>query len=139
MKINIKVVGLKPLQNYVSNIIKKLEALKDIISPVINKDIIEHFEKEETPTGFKWLPLSPKYKAWKIRHFGNLPMMVLKGTLKAGSVNPVSAKEDNIIYYHTVPYYFAMFVGKKQRHFYGLSEKAGDLIMQAIDRRINLD
>lgn len=139
MKISLKGTGIKALQNYIDGLVKKLDSLYSIISPYIEKDVLEHFEKEETPSGSKWLSLSPKYKEWKELHYPGLPMMVLKGTLKAGSINPIATKEESTIYFNTAPPIFAMFVGIKRRHFFGLSEKAGDLILRAIERKFNLD
>jgi phage gpG-like protein len=47
---------------------------------LVEKHIPQQFEKQGTPK--RWAPLSPKYAAWKKRHYGNLPKLVLTGQMR---------------------------------------------------------
>ncbi len=49
---------------------------------LVNEQIPQQFEKQGIPK--RWSPLSPAYAAWKRRHFGKLPILVLSGAMRAG-------------------------------------------------------
>jgi hypothetical protein len=49
---------------------------------LVDKHIPRQFEAQGTPK--RWAPLSPAYAAWKRRHYGNLPKLVLTGAMQAG-------------------------------------------------------
>jgi hypothetical protein len=49
---------------------------------LVEQHIPRQFEAQGTPK--RWAPLSPAYAAWKRRHYGNLPKLVLTGAMRGG-------------------------------------------------------
>lgn len=54
-------------------------------TPMLRRDLLHYWERERDPgTGNRWAALSPKYKSWKIKHYGSLPKLILSGALLGG-------------------------------------------------------
>ena len=53
------------------------------------------FETEGAAIGVRWPPLSPRYAAWKAKHFGGT-MLVRSGHLRAAAVGTGSGYEEKI-------------------------------------------
>ena len=49
---------------------------------LVEEHIPRQFKQRGTPK--RWAPLSPQYAAWKRRHYGNLPILMLSGRMAAG-------------------------------------------------------
>jgi hypothetical protein len=50
--------------------------------PVLRSSLITHWGREQDPETLRpWAPLTPKYRAWKIKHHGNLPKLILSGKM----------------------------------------------------------
>lgn len=53
----------------------------ELFAPQFFKDIQDNFASEGGFVG-GWRALSPKYAAWKLKHYGNRPILVLKGDMR---------------------------------------------------------
>ena len=49
---------------------------------IVEKIVPLQFERQGTPR--RWARLSPDYAAWKRKHYGSLPILVLSGKMRAG-------------------------------------------------------
>lgn len=77
-----------------------------------------NFDAEGLPEQFR--PLSPRYAEWKMKHFGILPIMVLRGRLRASlaGLGGASMGFGAIRDIHPMDAYFGTSVPYAHRHQY---------------------
>jgi len=69
---------------------------------LVDQHIPQQFEKQGTPK--RWAPLSPKYAAWKKRHYGSLPKLILTGAMRDSftyQVTPRTLRVESKVKYWT--------------------------------------
>jgi hypothetical protein len=77
-----------------------------------------NFDAEGTPNAFR--ALTPKYAEWKLKHFGVLPIMVLRGTLRASlaGLGGSAMGEGAVREIHPMDAYFGTTVPYARKHQY---------------------
>jgi len=101
MTIKLEQIRLQRLNELRIHLSKALEKSSDL-SPVFNnfKDrfyqvIEQNWGMSGTMFGLRWKELSPKYKQWKIKHYGNgKANLILTGRLKAAATG--KSNESNV-------------------------------------------
>lgn len=57
---------------------------------IINRHIPLQFQQQGTPK--KWKPLNATYAAWKRKHYGNMPILIRTGAMRAGFKSQVTPR-----------------------------------------------
>lgn len=71
------------------------EPFDDFGAHLVKNHIPRQFRRRGFPR--RWAPLSPSYAAWKRRKYGNLPLLVLTGRMKAGFRHEATKRTVRII------------------------------------------
>lgn len=63
--------------------IDDLRPLWPVLNRTIRPFIVDHFQTQGRASGEPWAPLTPRYGAWKARHYPGKPILVREGELAA--------------------------------------------------------
>jgi len=126
--------GLPKIRTWLMGFFSRAEDMDLLLDPIVVKDIIDRFEKEETPEHAKWKPLTKRYKAWKKRMGYPDKLLVITGNLFAVASRPTRFKQPFSLSYRLTPAIFSIFHGTQLRRFWGLSKEARDKLTKAISQ-----
>lgn len=92
VRLTVEIEGAEELQHRLAEIDRRISDLTPIWGAITSKLFDIEREIFDSEGRGQWAPLSPRYAAWKARHYPGQPLLVLTGAMRQAFTNSSGAE-----------------------------------------------